>query len=80
MTSLFSFARSFNSRAASYAQSTIALISDNSDALQPGASAGRPDRVRSTDIVIFRCWLLRRRFVRSRGLPRDGADPYFSIC
>ena len=59
MTSLFSFARSFNSRAASYAQSTIASISNDSEALQPGASAGRPDGVCSTDMVIFCCWLLR---------------------
>jgi hypothetical protein len=44
MTSRFSFARSFNSLAASYAQSTIAPISANSDALQPGASTG-PDGV-----------------------------------
>src|SRR6516164_9460491 len=57
MTSRFSFARSFNSRAASYAQSTITPISANSDALQPGASTG-PDGVSSTDMVIFR-WLLR---------------------
>ena len=58
MTSLFSFARSFNNRAASCAQSTIAPIPTNSEALQPGGSAGRPDKVCSTDMVIFRCWLL----------------------
>ena len=58
MTSRFSFARSFNSLAASYAQSPIAPISAISDALQPGASTG-PDGVCSTEMVILRFWLLR---------------------
>jgi hypothetical protein len=58
MMSRFSFARSFNSRAASYAQSTIAPISGNSEALQPGASTGA-DGVCSAGMVIFRFWLLR---------------------